>query len=324
MADDDSVSEEEMVMVPPTMDSNSKAKFPQNVIKLHHYLMIGLAGDEVKQQQLMKKIDIDSAMYSAYQGFCEKYVNHECVETQEFMIDPPEGLTLEDLMIMDKRSKNKSKNHGLVTGECLWRKFQDTQTYLLNHANPLWDDSPNVSREENLLRVKQHLWELKEDGNFMDAHARQRQYVKKAFNPSWMPKEWLVFLVCGPPAGNKKKPSFSEKRAYIRPSMGSLLLDDQGDWDGDGSPRHKRMSFQAALPINGAFSALNHAAPRNLDMPLAEQMLKDVACRLQWYELETKRLEKLLDRAKDRGETEKAKRYQELLDIHLEQEIIPK
>lgn len=112
------------------------------LVKMHQYLMIGLAGDEVKSKMTdtMKKSEIECAVFLSYSNFCKLYLEGECIESNAHNVNPPGGLTLELLMGADNRSRNKTSD--LVTGESLWRKFSDLQTYIINHMNTAWDPTP--------------------------------------------------------------------------------------------------------------------------------------------------------------------------------------
>lgn len=187
--------------------------------KAHHYFIVALAGDEVKTKLVNEEIhkdDIDKVMFQTYSNAVDRYIAGQCDEANRFGLVKPEGLSRDVLMATDSRSRNRGSNAGTVSGESLWRKYQELVSYLVNYANPVWDlhMSLGKSRADCLHAVKLQLWEKVESERVERVRASGKSCTPKSFRSTWMPKEWLAFITLGPPAGDAGKKTLCIKSKH--------------------------------------------------------------------------------------------------------------
>ena len=94
--------------------------------------------------------------------------------------------------------------------------------------NIVWKEpGSGKTKEDVLLAIQKHLWNENEDKKMAEYQSGKRKrkladaYVTKEFSNNWYPKEWLVFLHCGAPAGSRALPSFVvEKSNHSGPGKG--------------------------------------------------------------------------------------------------------
>jgi hypothetical protein len=187
--------------------------------KAHHYFLVALAGDEVKSKlasEEIQKDDVDKVMFQTYSNAVDAYINGVIEEANRFGLVKPEGLSRDVLMATDSRSRSRGSNSGIVSGESLWRKYQELVSYLVNYANPVWDlhMSLGKSRADCLHAVKLQLWEKVETERVERVRASGKSCTPKSFRSTWMPKEWLAFITMGPPAGDFGKKTLCSKSKH--------------------------------------------------------------------------------------------------------------
>jgi hypothetical protein len=237
----------------PLQSINMK-KISSSEMIFHHYLMIALAGDEIKTKADEKMKDSErhvAIMYLSYERFSNLYASNNLPEVQN-VLSPIEGMTVNHLMEACKsHSRTKEKTGMEKIGEGLWRKFSECVCYNINHVNKHWVDTPpsGKTRADILENIKQYLWNEKEEENLISKVKEGKSYVKKSYNSSWKPKECFVFLACGLPAGTNKKFSFIEKSASNGPRKGTAseisysIAQEQADIAALGSRSQRKNLF---------------------------------------------------------------------------------
>jgi hypothetical protein len=131
-----------------------------DVLKVHYFL-IALAGNEISMKaDTMKASDIHALMFQKYNDWSELYVSGEL--DAEYPVIKVDGITKEDLMKSDCRSRSKIVN--VVGGDFLWRKFGECKSAVINHMNILWrEPGSGKTRDDVLLQIRETLWSEKED-----------------------------------------------------------------------------------------------------------------------------------------------------------------
>lgn len=109
----------------------------------------------------------------------------------------------------------------VVDGKSLWRKFIDLKSFMNNCCIPLWisiNQDSDDSIEEKYLKLREKLWYVKEE----EKCRRRTGKTIQQFHPNWYPKEWYVFLACGPPAGSQRLGVFRPKYTFIEHTCSHL------------------------------------------------------------------------------------------------------
>ena len=200
-----------------------------------------------------------------------------------------------------------------------------------NCCIPLWisinqeNDDPV---EEKYLKLREKLWYVKEE----EKCRRRTGKTIQQFHPNWYPKEWYVFIACGPPAGAQRLGVFRPKymiscdlpisstyslRSFRDIAEESVYLEDSRD-DASTPARIAHSIANAHAP---AVASLMESRPPKVNL---EAMLQNAQAELEYianlqaYSAHTERLEKRLKYVKNE-ETKEA--ILEELISHLDTEL---
>ena len=281
-----------------------------------HYLLVACAGNEVSHAVKEKHLSLEDTqllMTATYQEWAHNFFDPE---SQLFPEVDRATVTSDNVLQM--------KGDG-ISGVSLWRKYGEVKSYILNHVNPIYlrltqgaenTSAAPLNMDQVLNVVREELWQVKEE------NAVRKQKHKKEiqpFNAEWSPKEWLVFICCGFPAGERALSSFTGS-----PHSSGMLAIPRGRLSYGGSAMDTTSSdndthHHTTLnnPTN-AFDTVNLLAnARRGDEAERYRIAKEANVLLR-YDMETRRLEKLIERAHTQ---KKPKNFIEDLSALLEEHL---
>jgi len=193
---------------------NVPKEFNATVAKYWQYYAAVLAGLEIHERKASKLPTLHQEVSTAY----ERHVLN-ILRVDREKLDPK--LDKETLM-----AESFKKNSEQLSGDKIWRKFNDAKLGINNRLSPIWADLtkngiPSGKQVEDILfEVRKASFEAKERERLASSKKRktfespehEKQYElnnpPKPLENDWYPLEWIAFVRLGPPALGNCHPMF--------------------------------------------------------------------------------------------------------------------